>query len=356
MVMAESRVGRTRWVPSARPGRQQEGSAVMMKLSTMGMGDQRRDPEGKIPLAALAHDRWSHDPGSLELFRYSSNFVFLFRDRGERRFLRSAHEGQRSRAQIEAEVQLLLWLQEEGIPVAAPLPSEQGNFVEAVETEAGTYHSVVFPGLSGEQLDSDELAEADFRVWGAALGRLHAAIRRYPKVQSAARPSWHDDLALAERHLPVDDAAMARECDDISRALATLPIDAETFGLIHFDFELDNLIWREGTPGIIDFDDAAHHWYAADISFALRDLFDYGISAADARAQSFISGYREHSPIDDQMLAYLPLFSRLERLSGYGRLARALDLDPHDDYQPWLCDLEGRLAEMMRDYPASLER
>lgn len=70
--------------------------------------------------------------------------------------------------------------------------------------------------------------------------------------------------------------------------------------------ELDNLIWQNGVPGIIDFDVSAHHWYAADISFALRDLFDYGITTADPRAQAFIDGYREHSPIDDRMLSHLP--------------------------------------------------
>lgn len=328
----------------------------MMKLSIMELGDQRFDPDRAMPLAALAHQRWRHDPGSLTLFRYSSNFLYRFTDQGEPRFLRSAHEGQRSRAQIEAEMALLLWLHGQGIRVAAPLPSLAGNIVESVETECGTFHAVVFEGLAGEQLDCDELDVDGFRAWGAALGELHAAMRRYPGLAAATRPSWQGDLALAERHIPPHDRAILREFADIAAELATLPDTPETYGLIHFDFELDNLIWRDGVPGIIDFDDAAHHWYAADISFALRDLFDYGVSAADPRAQAFISGYREHSPLDSAMLARLPLFSRLQRLGGYGRIARALDLDPSGDYLPWLRDLEGRLAAMKQEFLASLER
>lgn len=327
----------------------------MMKLSTMGLGDQRFDPAGEMPLAAQAYERWQHDPGSLTLFRYSSNFIYHFTDGGEPRFLRSAHEGQRSRRHIEAELALLLWLAGEGIRVATPLPSLTGNLVECVETEFGAFYSVVFTGLQGEQFACDELEADQFRAWGVALGELHAALRRYPGLAAAARPSWQDDLALAQLHVPPHDAAMQRELIAITAELATLPITPENFGLIHFDFELDNLIWQDGAPGIIDFDDASQHWYAADISFSLRDLFDYGISAVDPRAQAFINGYREHSSIDDEMLAYLPLFSRLQRLAGYGRLVRSLDLDPAGAYQPWLRDLEGRLTAMMNAYPATLE-
>jgi hypothetical protein len=81
----------------------------MMKLSAMSLGDRRVDASGAIPIAALAHDRWRHDADSLEIFRYSSNFIFIMRDRGTRQFLRSAHDSQRSRAQIEAEISLMIW-------------------------------------------------------------------------------------------------------------------------------------------------------------------------------------------------------------------------------------------------------
>jgi len=47
----------------------------------------------------------------------------------------------------------------------------------------------------------------------------------------------------------------------------------DNFGLIHFDFELDNLCWEDALIQMLDFDDCAYHWYAADITYALRDLF-----------------------------------------------------------------------------------
>jgi Ser/Thr protein kinase RdoA (MazF antagonist) len=327
----------------------------MMKLSIMGLGDRRFDPAGELPLAGWAHERWSHDPGSLALVRYSSNFVFTFRDGENRRFLRSAHESQRSRAQIEAEVALLRWLHDEGIPVAAPLPSRRGHLVVSVATEIGIFHAVVFAALDGDQYEIDELDIDQVHAWGAALGQLHAAIRRYPDLPHLVRPSWQDDLALAGRHLVPAEPEVGEERANVQRELAALPVNAETYGLIHFDFELDNLIWAGGTPGIIDFDDCAHHWYAADISLALRDLFDHGVKADDPRVEAFINGYRAHTPLDQAMLAHLPLFSRLQRLTGFGRLARCLDLAPDGDYQPWLRDLEGRLAAMKGNYVASLQ-
>jgi Ser/Thr protein kinase RdoA (MazF antagonist) len=326
----------------------------MLKLSVMGMGDHRGDVSGATPLAASASARWRHDAGSLNVFRYSSNFIFDFRDQGQRRFLRSAHESQRSRSQIEIELSLMLWLAGEGIRLASPVPSRQGQLIESIETDCGTFHAVVFDELAGDLCEIDDLDLDAYRSWGAALGRLHAATRRYPGAQAATRPSWRDDLAVIAQHLPAHEPAIARELDHLAGALSNLPIDPDAFGLIHYDFELDNIIWNDGIPGIVDFDDCAHHWYAADVAFALRDLFDHGVAAADPRVQSFLAGYADFQPIDDDVLAYLPLFSRLRRLITYGRVARALDLQPNHDYPVWLRELEARLANRLVNYQASL--
>jgi Ser/Thr protein kinase RdoA (MazF antagonist) len=302
----------------------------------------------------LVLDRWPHDAGSLSILRYSSNFVFTYREDGERRILRVADDRERGRAMILAETELLVWLADQGINLAPPLPSRAGNLVETLDAGDGVYHGVAYPALAGAQLDIDDLGLAQFAAWGAALGRLHAALRRYDAPSRRHRRSWRDDLALIAEHVPGGGPALRREADAIAAGLGVLPLSPETYGLIHYDFELDNLIWRASGVACIDFDDAAHHWYAADVAFALRDLFDHDVDRADPRVQSFLAGYSDHVPIGDEMLAALPLFSRLARLTTYARISRSLDVPPDEDAPDWVRDLQDRLENRRQRYLARL--
>lgn len=319
----------------------------LLTLRAMARGDRRAPTDPELPRAASALSRWPHDDGSLRLFRYSGNFLYTFTNQGQRQFLRVAPDEQRSRVQIAAELDLLAWLHAAGFTVATPIPSRAGNLIESVATEPETYHAVVFAELTGEQRETGTLGERDLTAWGAALGQLHAALRRYPHAAAADRPSWRDDLAVAKESLLPRHPTFRTEYDELAPALAALPRGPDVFGLIHFDFELDNIVWQNGSLGMLDFDDCSHHWYAADIAFALRDLFDAGVSVGDRRVQAFLDGYADYAGIDDTMIELLPLFSRLARLTQAGRVARALDLDPNSDYPAWLRELEARLVRML---------
>ena len=325
----------------------------MMTLSTMWNGDRRFDERGELPVAAMVLARWAHDPGSLAIVRYSSNFVFTFTDAGHRSFLRVADARERSRPFIGAEVDLLVWLAAMGSALATPLPSLAGHLAETVEIGHDTFHGVVFPGLAGDQRDISDLDLAGFSTWGAALGRLHTTMRGYAGSTIAARGSWRETMALIRAQLPPGESAIHRETDELGAALLALPVNPDTYGLIHGDFELDNLIWRQRTIGMLDFDDCTHHWYAADIAFALRDLFDVGAGIDDARVQSFMVGYTRHHAVATAMVSSLPLFSRLARLTTYARIARSIDL-PAAGVPAWVIDLRRRLERKATGYLASL--
>ena len=106
---------------------------------------------------------------------------------------------------------------------------------------------------------------------------------------------------------------------------------------------------------MLDFDDCATHWYAADIAFALRAVFDAGAGLDDASVKAFVGGYRARHPLDDDALATVPHFSRLARLRSYTTQIRALDL-PDSAAQPdWLRGLRRKL-EARAAAIAALER
>jgi len=327
----------------------------MMRLSTMWKVDSTIDADGSSPVAELILQYWTHDGGTIRFFRSSANFLYTFRIDGKNHFLRFADSSERSREAIEAEVDVLGWLDRAGIDVALPVPSARGNRVETVETCWGTFHPVVFPALEGELFEIEDIDDAGFRRWGAALGQLHAALEGYPGTRPMTRATWRDHLDSARACCADGTWTLQQEVAEITSELGALPQTRHTYGLIHFDFELDNLVWREANIGILDLDDCSYLWYAADIAFALGELFEENVEVDDRRFLAFIQGYSEHRPVDEQLLSRVPLFWRLGALLKYARLVRATDLTPRPEHPEWLRELSRKLHDRMSAYRMSVE-
>jgi len=322
-----------------------------MRLSTMLRVDGATSAEGRNPAAEAALERWRHDAGSVRFFRSSANFVHVFRVDGALHFLRLAEESERRREEIEDELALLRVLAERGLPVAIPLDSDRGQGMETLTTSLGTFHACAFPALQGEQWDEEDEVSAERLVeWGEALGRLHAESKRLPRGFAPSRETHNDRLAFIRSHLGGDERAR-RELEAISTALGALPIDERTYGLVHGDFELDNLFWNGTISGIADFDDAFHCWYLADVAFALGSVLPSPTPSVD----SFLAGYARQCEVDQEVLALLPVFWRLADLQRYARLVCALDLPGGQEYPEWMEALRGKLVSWSDRYMSSLD-
>ncbi|HEV8192512.1 MAG TPA: phosphotransferase [Ktedonobacterales bacterium] len=218
-------------------------------------------------------------------------------------------------------------LEAAGLAIAAPVPSRRRCLVETVDSDWGTYHAVVFPAL------------------GQCAG-------------PPARPSWRDHLASTRRYLPPDSAALRAEYEHLANWLASLPIDDDTYGTIHGDFERDTLIWRWGMVGVLDFDDSVQMWYAADVAFAVRDLFagpSRNADTDDPRFQACVEGYQEHRALDDKRLARVPRFLRFARLREYAGIVRTLDLLEARGQADWFDALRDKLSRRAAAYRAMIE-
>ena len=326
----------------------------MMKLSTMLKVDSTVDTQGQSRIAERILEHWEHDQGSAHFFRSSTNFVYIFRKGGEPCFLRFAESAERAGAEVEAEMALLSFLDSQGMTVSTPVASNNGRFVETVETDLGTFHAVVFAQLPGREVDIEELNTAQFEEWGATLGKLHALMHLYQDPRVSARGTWRDHLTLARNYLPTDEPGVQAEFDHLTSFLAALPVTATNYGLIHGDFELDNLRWQDETLAMFDFDDCSSSWYVADIVSALRDLFATGVDLSHPSFHAFIRGYSQHYPLDEVLISHLPTWMRLVNLIMYAKLVRAMDLANGQDYPEWCTSLLLKLEGWIHNYKASL--
>ena len=322
----------------------------MMTLNTMQAVLATTEEDGHNRIAEEIGACWGADPGSIQFFRASANFVFKFTQEGQKCVLRFNHEQERARASVEAELAYVNHLAAQGLRVARPVPSRLGNEVESVSTSLGSFHAVVFEALVGQQFDLDELTPDMFTQWGATLGRLHNSSQGYA---GTGRASWQDHLSLIAETLPAEEQAAWSLLHTLQEQLGRLSTGEHVLGLIHFDFELDNLIWTSDGVGIIDFDDSTKYWFAADIAYALRDLFGdrpERVDLGNKDLQSFVQGYRAVRALDQEELGRLPLFLKFHNLLLFTKLDRALRTPVPQDVPLWVTALGDKLRAKMDGY------
>ncbi|MCX6050843.1 MAG: phosphotransferase [Chloroflexi bacterium] len=321
-----------------------------MKLSTMQAVVATLNEQWESELANTLLSAWAHDDEPAKYWRASANFIFFFKQAGQQYVLRFNHASERTRDTIQAEIDYVNYLATAGIAVAKPIRSLAGNDVESISTAHGLFHVVAFEALPGQLLAFDTLTPEQFMNWGKALGELHQAAQGY---NQKGRPTWADHVAMVAETLPTTEQAAHQALHDVHKQLSQHGVNQQNFGLIHYDFELDNLVWQAERPGLIDFDDCAWYWFAADIAFALRDLFDDRAAKIDLEHpafQQFIAGYRHVKPIDQAELDQLPYLMRLHNVNSFAKLQRALAGGPAADDPAWSVGLRQRLLAKMQFY------
>ncbi|QDY81300.1 phosphotransferase [Streptomyces qinzhouensis] len=252
---------------------------------------------------------WGIAPGVARWWRSSASHVFVVPDTPKpdsALYLRFVPERYPAYGRFGTIAALMDRLHGRGLALTPPVRSAQGRLVETVETPLGTMRAMCLTEAPGEEVELEDLTEEQARAWGALLARTHDSAAG---LGDGLGPAL-DGIAGAAR-LYSADAELAAAVAKVAAALAGLPRDPESYGVVHGDFELDNLAWQGATPTAFDFDEAAFSWYAADIAHALRDLTDDG-RPDPARAgllDSFLAGYREVRPLTGATPDELLLFA-----------------------------------------------
>jgi len=306
-------------------------------------------------LAELLRDAWDADPGPSAWFRISSNAIYPFTYQGEQRFLRFAPAAEKRAEDIAAELDFLTYLAEAGYAAAVPIASRSGEFVVSTITPWGSYHASAFHAVPGIQLDSTDLGDNIIAGYGRALAELH----RLSAVYRPAGPRrWNESDVLAWirsvlTNQPEHEPALA-EAELLAERLATVPRSTESYGLIHYDFECDNVFFDAASDRwfAIDFDDAMYHWFATDIEQALHSLAgEVAVELAAAKETVFLAAYAEVRPLPEDFATLRPVCRRFADLYWYARVSDSL-AEVLPDEPDWMVDLRHRLRQRQAECAA----
>lgn len=299
-------------------------------------------------LAGRALANWRHDAETLmdrmKYFRISSNAVYPFDRDGQLCFLRMAPAAEKESGEWLGETDFLEYLAKCGYPAMRPIPSESGELLLLLDTPWGRWYACAFEGVPGDPLEDAPMTNALAKEYGMALGRLHGISMRYNSP--IGRRSERDVLKwirMVFDTFNVPERILAK-LDETERLLTEMPRTRNRYGLIHYDFEPDNVFWDGEQCHVIDFEDGMLHFYAVDVVQALDEL-------PGEYHEAFLHGYSAACPDAEAEESIFPLMRLFRDLYAYARLLHALSEKPapEPDWMPALiARLETRLNELER--------
>ena len=313
-------------------------------------------------LAKLALENWEHDEESLseylKYFRISSNAVYPFAAQGKRCFLRLSPVEEKSEQNLKGEFAFLRYLQEAGYPAMVSVASKNGEFLLKLTTKWGVYYASVFEGVPGKPIEETDYCKEIMLSYGKALGRLHCLSMQYePECRKWSYEDalvWISDV-LKDYYAP---EYMIAQVEVVKQELALLTRNSETFGLVHYDFEPDNVFYEKADCSchVIDFEDGMYHFFLVDI----EQVFDCLSEELDGEAlceakECFLQGYRNEKALETNFEEKLPVMRKFCNLYSYARLIRCVAEEVADAPQ-WMSNLKTRLIYKIKQLESSVKQ
>lgn len=295
---------------------------------------------------------WDYDCREVEGHEGGRNKIFICSKAGEKKFvLRISATGDRAENDYLAEAEFVRYLAKNGASVADVIPSANGKLVEVIDGDrtdsvvnwdAGARTDSVAAGdgavvpvflslfeyAKGMLLadnayryrDGAPLSEYFFNT-GKTFGKIHALSKVYEPVAGHRRPDYFDKYNMEYLGRLIPD-----EYSELKSAIATrletfraLPTDAQSYGLVHFDFSDGNYHIDMNTGAIIvfDFDNCMYCWYMFDLANLWLHNEGWTRQEPDPNKRFAImqqcfelqlKGYKSETSISDELLNQLPLF------------------------------------------------
>ena len=291
----------------------------------------------------------------IEYIDISENVVYSYHHKGIKLVLRLMHRGGRSRDQIQAELDWVQYLYNNGAQVPQPIPSINGNLVETIKTTAKDFHVTSLSWLEGEEIEDDGITEELIEQWGEVIGKLHSLTKDYvPAHGDCKRFEWFedDDVINRRRYVPPDQKLIHEKFDRLVENLGNLPVNRDSYGLIHSDAHNGNFFVKDGRIALYDFDDCFYTWFNLDLATVWycalympqgegnrKDFMDHF-------TRTFMRGYNRENRIDEWWMEQIPLFLQYQEMLLYIYLHRIYDVN----------NLKEKQKEIFAEYRNRIEK
>jgi len=300
-------------------------------------------------LALMLLGNWEYDKNDMDIlnyFRISANAIYPFNHNGKTFFLRFIPWDEKTENDMEKELEFIQYLRKKELDVLEPVLSKDGNYLLKKETPWDTYLACVFKRVDGKQLSEFECTDEIIFGFGKTLGRLHKYSSEFNKVEKQSCFDIIDRMEYFAKSKLIDKKDLIlKRIEEIKIVFKKLPQDKSNFGLIHYDFELDNVFYDEPVKkySVIDFGDSIYHWYIMDIEKSLANLKEeYSRNDYEQMKTVFINGYKTEYQLDKEDFKLFPTLRLFDDLRQYINLKDVVE-EKWDNEPEWMSDLRNHL-------------
>ncbi|GAE37276.1 phosphotransferase enzyme family protein [Halalkalibacter akibai] len=272
---------------------------------------------------------------SLKKLGSFENYVYEATLDGREVILRLTHSSHRTKAEIESELDWILYLHKNGAPVCPPLLSSNKQYVEEIKAKQSSFFVSLFTKANGYSVKQTNIITNQHLIkkWGQTTGMLHRLTKEYRvPTHMISRKDLLDEFEFQFAPYIPNDPFVIERIKEVLTEVKALSKNETNYGLIHTDLHSGNFHYTGSSLEIFDFDDCAYHFFTHDIAIPIYYTFwqctdkDQNImkSHSEEFLRQFLSGYLLESSIEP--LENLSLFLRLRDCELYGVLHKKLEL------------------------------
>lgn len=255
--------------------------------------------------------------------KYSENFTYLLQSEKEKKkyVLRVNRPGYHKREELEGE---LLWMrklhEDTDIELADVLQGRDGQYLQKLVfgEESSEYICTMFSFLEGENIHRDNPEELLYfqKEIGKICAKLHLQSMSWKESRNLTRFSWdYEDLFGANCRW--GDWSKSKELTEewkdvirhavaiIKKRLEAYGKDENVFGLIHSDFNLNNILVEGNRVKILDFDDCGFGWYMYDFGSAMLEYDENLREMAGAWLEGYESIRKVSQKDKDELFTFI---------------------------------------------------
>jgi Ser/Thr protein kinase RdoA (MazF antagonist) len=276
----------------------------------------------RLAQAALQH--YGLPDARLIFLRDVDNTLYRVEAADQRYVLRMHSVERHSPAALRSELHWLAALRHEaGLLVPEPALTRDGAvFVDVAAPDVPQPRRCVLLRWLPGRVRTEQPWPSEIARIGALMARLHCHAERYDPPDFA-RQSWdwarlfgpaaglwrNGPLLLSPADLEICRAASQR----IAATMEAVGQSRATYGLIHSDLNLSNIVFHGDQVGAIDFEECGLGYFLFDMAVTLYELSDFPAREAALRA-AFLDGYARERALPAGSADHLPAFEAMRRL------------------------------------------
>ncbi|HEY8364273.1 MAG TPA: phosphotransferase [Haloplasmataceae bacterium] len=259
------------------------------------------------------------------------NFILGYHKDNENYILRITHSSHRNLEQVQAEIDWINFLDNKGISVSKPIKSCNGHYVEKINLNDSYFIVTSFIKAKGNHITRNDFNDSLLENYGAIIGKMHRVTKEYQDEKKRRYRFDEEPIIVMAKEITKDDKFLTK-LNDLVQYLQSLPIDKDSFGLIHNDVHIGNFFVENHDLTIFDFDDCIYTHFISDIAIALfyHIMFIKNEEERKKRAISFLkpfmNGYKKENYLAPYWLKQLPYFLKLREYILYLVINRDLDV------------------------------